>query len=146
MIDIAYVYFLKFECKMNNTLEVLDPCVEGRLYLWKCTHTNIASFGTRSLGVLSFVWFYFLHKMVYSRTPKQTPHFDTSSEIYPQYPSRTLAKNEIMKMFKSAQNIGNRARKCTCHCFSCEMGYLSTRLRSFTRLKARERFWRLVLR
>ena len=78
-----------------------------------------------------------------SRTPKQTPHFDTRSEIYP---SRTLAKNEIMKTFKSAQNIGNHARKCIWHCFSYEMGYLSTRLRSFTRLKARERFRRLVLR
>ena len=37
------------------------------------------------------------------------PTFDTRSEIYP---SRTLVKNEIMKKFKSAQNIGNRARKC----------------------------------
>ena len=81
--------------------------------------------------------------MTCSRTPEQTPHFDTRSEIKP---SRTLVKNEIMKTFKSAQNIGNRARKCIWHCFSCEMGYLSTRLRSFTRLKARERFWRLVLR
>ena len=54
----------------------------------------------------------------YSRTPKQTPHFDTRSEINP---SRTLVKNEIMKTFKSAQNIGNRARKCVWHCFSCEM-------------------------
>ena len=78
-----------------------------------------------------------------SCTPEQTPHFDTRSEIYP---SRTLVKNEIMKTFKSAQNIGNRARKCIWHCFSCEMGYLSTRLRPFTRLKARERFRRLVLR
>ena len=40
-----------------------------------------------------------------------------------------------MKTFKSAQSIGNRARKCIWHCFSCEMGYLSTRLRSFTRLR-----------
>ena len=76
----------------------------------------------------------------HSRTPKQTPHFDTRSEINP---SRTLVKNKIMKMLKSAQNIGNRARKCIWHCFSCEMGYLSSRLRSFTRLKARERFRRL---
>ena len=68
----------------------------------------------------------------YSRTLKQTPHVDTRSEINP---SRTRVKNEIMKTFKSAQNIGNRARKCIWHCFSCEMGYLSTRLRSFTRLK-----------
>ena len=36
-----------------------------------------------------------------SRTPKQTPHFDTRSEINP---SRTRVKNEIMK---TAQNIGN---------------------------------------
>ena len=36
----------------------------------------------------------------YSRTPKQTPHFDTRSEIYP---SRTLVKNEIMKTSKTAQ-------------------------------------------
>ena len=82
-----------------------------------------------------------------SRTPKQTPHFDTRSEINP---SRTLVKNEIMKTLKSSQNIGNRARKCIWHCIwhgiSCEMGYLNTRLRSFTRLKARERFRRLVLR
>ena len=34
-----------------------------------------------------------------SRTPRQTPHFDTRSEINP---SRTLVKNEIMKTFKSA--------------------------------------------
>ena len=67
-----------------------------------------------------------------ARTPKQTPQFDTRSEINP---SHTLAKNEIMKTFKSAQNIGNRASKCIWHCFSCEMGYLSTRLRSFTRLR-----------
>ena len=78
-----------------------------------------------------------------SRTPKQTPHFDTRSEIYP---PRTLVKNKIMKTFKCAQNIGYRARKCIWHCFPCEMGYLSIRLRSFTHLKARERFRRLVLR
>ena len=83
------------------------------------------------------------HWKFISRTPKQTLHFDTRSEIYP---SRTLVKNEIMKTFKSAQNIGNRARKCIWLCFSCEMGYLITRLQSFTRLKARERFRRLVLR
>ena len=51
-----------------------------------------------------------------------------------------------MKTPKSLQNIGNRAIKCIWHCFSCEMDYLSTRLRSFNRLKARERFRRLVLR
>ena len=50
-----------------------------------------------------------------SRTPKQTPHFDTRPEINP---SRTLVKNEIMKTFKNAQNIGNRARKC----ISSQMG------------------------
>ena len=70
-----------------------------------------------------------------SHTPKQTPHSDTRSEIYPY---RTLAKNENMKTPKNAQNIGNHARKCIWHCFSCEMGYLSTRLRSFTRLKISE--------
>ena len=32
-----------------------------------------------------------------SRTPKQTPHFDTRSEINP---SRTLVKYEIMKTLK----------------------------------------------
>ena len=37
-----------------------------------------------------------------SRTPKQTPHFDTKSEITPY---RTLVQNEIMKTFKSAQHI-----------------------------------------
>ena len=58
-----------------------------------------------------------------SRTPKQTPHYYTSSEIYP---SRTLAKSEIMKTSKSAQNIRNHARKM--------------HMASFTRLKARERF------
>ena len=34
---------------------------------------------------------------IFSHTPKQTPHFDTRSEIYP---SRTLVKNEIMKTLK----------------------------------------------
>ena len=57
--------------------------------------------------------------IIISHTPKQTPHFNTKSEINP---SRTLVKNEIMKTFKSAQNIVNRARKCIWHCFSCEMG------------------------
>ena len=70
------------------------------------------------------------NNIIHSHTPEQTPHFDTRSEIYP---SRTLVKNAIMKTFKSAQNIGSRARKCIWHCFSCEMGYLSTRLRSFTK-------------
>ena len=69
-----------------------------------------------------------LTKIINYRTPKQTPHFDTRSEINP---SRTLVKNEIMKTLKSAPNIGNRARKCIWHCLSCEMGYLSTRLRYF---------------
>ena len=72
-----------------------------------------------------------MHDIHNSRTPKQTPHFDTRSEINP---SRTLVNNEFMKTFKSAQNMVNRARKCIWHCFSCEMGYLSTRLRSCTRL------------
>ena len=92
---------------------------------------------------LSTIWRNHLPFNQFLALQKQTPHFDTRSEINP---SRTLVKNEIMKTFKSAQNIGNRARKCIWHCFSCEMGYLSTRLQSFTRLKARERFRRLVLR
>ena len=54
-------------------------------------------------------------KTSHSRTPKQTHHFDTRSVLY-QY--RTLVKNEIMKTFKSAQNSGNRARKCIWHCLS----------------------------
>ena len=79
-------------------------------------------------------------KFAFSRTPKQTPHFNTRSEIYP---SRTRVKNKIMKTLKSAQNIGNRASKCIWHCFSCDIGYLSTRLRSFTRLKVVKYFGNL---
>ena len=68
-------------------------------------------------------------------------HSKTNSPLWHQVRDKPISHSgeklwwEIMKTFKSAQNIGNRARKCIWHCFSCEMGYLSTRFRSFTRLK-----------
>ena len=56
----------------------------------------------------TYMWQYIL----FSRTPKQTPHFDTRSEINP---SRTLVKNEIMKTLK----------KCTKHRKSCEKMHMA---------------------
>ena len=76
-------------------------------------------------------------------TPRQTPHFDTKSEIYP---SRTLVKNEIMKT-------------CTKHRKSCEKIHMalffvrdglsqhaSPIFHSPKLAKGSERFRRLVLR
>ena len=73
--------------------------------------------------------------------PVMFSHSKTNSPLWHQ-----VRDVPISHSFKNAQNMGNRARKCIWHCFSCEMAYRSTRLRSFTRLKARERFLRLVLR
>ena len=79
---------------------------------------------------------------IFSHTTKQTPHFDTRSEIYP---SRTLVvKNEIMKTLK-VHKTSEIVRENAYDLVS-RFSFLSTRLRSSTRLKAREGFQGRVLR
>ena len=51
-----------------------------------------------------------MHALCYYRTPKQTPHFDTRSEIYP---SRTLVKMKLwkfLKMHKISEIVRDRLR------------------------------------
>ena len=101
---------------------------------------------TISSTILQFPprFYNFLHDFTISSTILQFPprfynflHDFTISSTILQFPPR---------YYNFLHDFENHARKCIWHCFSCEMDYLSTRLRSFTRLKARERFRRLVLR